>query len=544
MDQHPKWSSIRQGGNLQKELALRLHEEARVPLGPCGHDALTAFSTAPSLVGYQIILVDAHRSFHITTFGDTQPKQLILLHEKDHYDVITRLPGFFGSSYVCAACWKPYDNAGRHRCTKQKGHWRACCQKECPNFLHAYPRGLKATRRCQNCHRDFFGDTCYEAHGTKDQSGKLVTNPQSTVCSRRRRCPACFKQEVRDQAIQRHRCGHLVCLSCLEYVDGQTHRCFIQKAPTPQELREQKKKRKCSRPGGPRAKRGAAAGLQTLRANETEEEEEDVDVDDEEDKPPLHVFFDIEAMQPWEQHIPNLVVAETEDDDRPIRFPGEHCLRDFLEWLDTLTQNDTRQVNVLAHNFQGYDGYFVVHQYLQDNRVAEQLGANSWKSNTIASVSSILSVFFQMPLSAFPKTFGLTELKKGYFPHQFNRSDHQRYVGPVPALDYYMPETMSPKAKKALETWHKEQRDRNVVFDFQKELVAYCESDVRLLKEGCLTFKRLFEAQAGFNPFEHITIESACNRDLRMNRMIPTVLPLNPGRMAESCESISQPSNG
>ena len=66
------------------------------------------------------------------------------------------------------------------------------------------------------------------------------------------------------------------------------------------------------------------------------------------------------------------------------------------------------------------------------------------------------------------------------------------------------------------------------MFDFQKELVAYCESDVRLLKEGCLTFKRLFEALAGFNPFEHITIASACNRDLRMNRMIPNSIASEP----------------
>jgi len=121
--------------------------------------------------------------------------------------------------------------------------------------------------------------------------------------------------------------------------------------------------------------------------------------------------------------------------------------------------------------------------------------------------------FFQTPLSAFPKTFGLTELHKGYFPHKFNIPEHQNYVDIVPALDYYMPETMSPEGKQALEKWHQEQRDKEVVFDFQKELVAYCKSDVRLLKEGCLTFKRLFETLTGFNPFDHITIASACNRD-------------------------------
>ena len=147
VDQHPKWSSIRHGGKLQKEMALVLHHEAKVPFGPCGYDALTQFSQAPSLTGYQIILVDAQRSFHITTFGPLSDKQLILLHNQDHYDVITKLPGFFGSSYVCADCWKPYDHEGRHRCTKTKV-CGACRQKDCPDFQHAYPRHLKATQRC------------------------------------------------------------------------------------------------------------------------------------------------------------------------------------------------------------------------------------------------------------------------------------------------------------------------------------------------------------------------------------------------------------
>ena len=133
-----------------------------------------------------------------------------------------------------------------------------------------------------------------------------------------------------------------------------------------------------------------------------------------------------------------------------------------------------------------------------------------------------------MPLSAFPKTFGLTELRKGYFPHKFNIPKHQEYVGSIPAQDYCMPETMSPQRRQEFETWHQEQQDNDVVFDFQKELVLYCKSDVRLLKRGCLTFKRLFEAKVGFNPFEHITIASACNRDLRMNRMIPKSIASEP----------------
>ena len=507
VDNHPKWHSIRKGSQIQRTLALALHDEANVPLGPCGYDALTQFSTAPSLTGYQILLVDADRSFHITTFGPLQDKQLILLHEKSHYNVITKMPAFFGSSYVCAHCWKPYNDEGKHRCNNKR-HCRACCQKECPGFLEAYPRGQKATQRCQQCHRDFFGDTCFQMHLVKDHTGKPVTNLDSSVCFRRRRCAKCLIL-IPASHMDNHQCGYIDCPCCHEYVDGATHRCFIQ-------IATQDKKRKRKRQRGPRPKR---------RVDATPEEEEEED-----SIPPLHVFFDIEAMQPQEQHIANLVVAETEDDDQPMCFPGNHCVRDFLEWLDTLTLHDTRQVNVLAHNFQGYDGFFIIHQYYGDNRIVEQL-RNGCKllqvqHDRIRFIDSLS--FFQMPLSAFPKTFGLTELHKGYFPHKFNHPDHQNYVGPIPALDYYIPETMSPEGKQALETWHQEQRDK--VFDFKKELVKYCKSDVRLLKQGCLTFKRLFETLTSFNPFDHITIASACNRDLRMNRMIPNSIASEPVR--------------
>ena len=91
-----------------------------------------------------------------------------------------------------------------------------------------------------------------------------------------------------------------------------------------------------------------------------------------------------------------------------------------------------------------------------------------------------------------------------------------------------MPETMLRDARKKFETWHNKQRADNVVFDFQKELVAYCRSDVLLLKEGCLVFKRLFEHHTSFNPFEQMTIASACNSDLRKNRMEPDTTASEP----------------
>ena len=199
-------------------------------------------------------------------------------------------------------------------------------------------------------------------------------------------------------------------------------------------------------------------------------------------------------MQPHQQHIANLLVAETEDNDEPKPFPGPSCTRDFLEWLDTLTLNDTRQVNVLAHNFQRYDAYFVVQQYHSDNRIVQQLRNGckllEVKHDRIRFIDSMS--FFQMPLSAFPKTFGLTELKKGYFPHKFNIPDDtntKRTWDPSRLSITTCPKPCHPKTGKPLKSGIKNNATKGVVFNFQKELLAYCKSDVRLLKEGCLDFQ-------------------------------------------------------
>ena len=78
-------------------------------------------------------------------------------------------------------------------------------------------------------------------------------------------------------------------------------------------------------------------------------------------------------MQETGRHVANLVVAETKEDERPVRFKVDTCMADFLEWLDTLTEKDTGNVTVIADSFQGYDGYFVVEEYHRQNRIVEQV---------------------------------------------------------------------------------------------------------------------------------------------------------------------------
>ena len=107
-----------------------------------------------------------------------------------------------------------------------------------------------------------------------------------------------------------------------------------------------------------------------------------------------------------------------------------------------------------------------------------------------------------MGLAKFPKTFGMTELCKGYFPHHFNKEENQNYVGPIPPQSYYAPNTMKPETREAFLTWYKEQKDNGYVFDFKEEIVKYCRSDVDILRKCCMEFREMLREITGIDPFE------------------------------------------
>ena len=56
-----------------------------------------------------------------------------------------------------------------------------------------------------------------------------------------------------------------------------------------------------------------------------------------------------------------------------------------------------------------------------------------------------------------------------------------------------------------------EQVRNGVVFDFCKEILEYCHSDVDILRRCCLKFRRIFmELTDGVDPFLSLTIALAC----------------------------------
>ena len=245
-------------------------------------------------------------------------------------------------------------------------------------------------------------------------------------------------------------------------------------------------------------------------------------------EPPIHIWFDIEARQETGVHEANLLIYQ-DDRGNEVTLWGDTCVEEFIKDLKELTKTTQRRLIVIAHNLQSYDGYFIIREMYRDGKQLTQIrnGAKilELEHYDIRFIDSLN--FFAMPLKAFPSTFGLKYMEKdedgndveafyakGYFPHLFNRRENED--------DQYMPQSMSIEERETFEKWYEDQTRKNAVFDFKRDIKAYCQMDVTSLREGCQTFQRLFQTKTeiqeegvpGFNPFEHITITSAGNRDM------------------------------
>ena len=445
---------------LQRTLAKHLHLVAGVPEGPCGLDELKKF---------QAYLATQNPPYQLKVFCDlvkkpifTGPQKadedhiLVLIKSQNHYDGCGSLTGFLNRSYYCHNCDRVFNtnDPAHHSCLGRI--CKACGGNPCPDQFKR--RDLS----CKDCHGLFYGPACFQKHQT---SGR---------CETYKTCTTCYAQYKTDKD---HYCGHGKCHSCGETEDLAEHRCYIQ----------------------PHEEEELEGGM----------------------LPPLFVYADIEAMiMPDRTFQPNLLCYQTGEEGDSHSLWGENCCDQFIQKLDKLSRVPVgkkktmeRTVIVLFHNLKGFDGMFIINSLYKDGREVKNqfsMGAKvlCFTSGPLTFKDSLC--FLSMPLSSFPSTFGLRELKKGYFPHGFNTPEHQNYVGSIPPVHHFDPDGMKAEEKKEFEKWYAEQV--NVVYDFKKELEEYCRSDVALLKAGCEAFVEQFSKEADFNPFEKCsTIASACN---------------------------------
>ena len=483
------WTMLQKGLPRQGVYARALHQAAGVPEGPCGLAELVKFQQHLT-PHYQLKVISRQKPFFIIYRGSEAPHIIRLLKSGEHYEGCKSFTGFTNRSYWCDLCDKGFDHndAANHSC---EGRTCRACHRTNPQPCPDYNRFSKPSLPCNRCHFTFYGPS------------RLQFHQASKRCAKYKKCLDChagFKVDPKHP----HRCGEEECYSCGQYVMIAEHKCYIQppyEPPPPQQR-----------------------NAEGESSNET--------------PPPKLVFADIECMLTEERgFIPNLLCYRMQDQLDITTLEGDGCVETFLHHLDDWAHPANEDIEeqpliILFHNLKGFDGIFILHELYKAMRTVEEqltIGAKvlSFKSGPLTFKDSLC--FLPMQLPSFPATFGLTELKKGFFPHAFNTPSNQEYRGPIPALEYYDPEGMSPKMKRDLEEWHADQVEREVRFDFQKELKAYCESDVDILQGGCEKFCEEFERRAGFNPFaECATIASACNRYWRKHHLEEETIAVEP----------------
>ena len=478
IEKDPKYNSLIQPrGRAQERKARELHKLANVPLGPCGIPEVQMFQK--HLTNYEINIVSADHNnsiIHPPKPTTSNAKPIYLYLHRNHYDVITSMPGFLGKSYFCHKCRRSYERTLDHVCP---GMCKACRSPDCT---------VNDPQECNLCNRWFKSKACYDRHKEPIGNGK-------SVCQGIKKCEKCGNSvNVRKLDSKKHICGRK-CTTCGVLLNEKDeHKCYIQKSKHSEES----------------------------RYNEL-------------------LFFDFECTQDQEGgvHKPNLCIVHNEVGDEWL-FQGKNTNVDFCKWLFTEEHQDCIAV---AHNFQGYDGYFI-QNYLNENNVKYEVILRGAKILSMVvpmfNIKFIDSLnFIPMSLAKFPQTFGMSELCKGYFPHLFNKEENENYVGPIPPEDDYSPNTMKPETREAFLVWHKEQRDSEYIFNFNEEIIKYCRSDVDILRKCCMEFREMLREITDIDPFDKcLTIASACHEVYRANFLKKdTIAVFQPDRYLKTKQS-------
>lgn len=192
----------------------------------------------------------------------------------------------------------------------------------------------------------------------------------------------------------------------------------------------------------------------------------------------------------------------------------------------------------------GFDSSFLLTElYKMGYKIVKALshGAKflSFECNNIVFRDSLN--FFNMALEKLPATFNLQEMHKGFFAYSWVCPEKYDYIGDYPPVEDYHPERMSEKRRKEFLAWHKEKIESGAVFDFQKELSAYLQSDVEVLNGSLEAFSEEMVELTRIDPVTQcVTIASTAFlvwRKMFLERNLIALVPRNGWRQHQTNQS-------
>lgn len=220
------------------------------------------------------------------------------------------------------------------------------------------------------------------------------------------------------------------------------------------------------------------------------------------------MYYDFETKAEDGKHEANFVCA-IDYENKKWWASGQSCVDLFVQ---KCRRPKYRNYTFIAHNASGFDNYIML-EYFTKQGTAPRLimrGSkvllmydDSYKQRWLDSFS-----FLPMRLSKTPAALGFEDVKKGYFPHLFNTTEHAEYVGPYPEPYFYGYDNMSDKERTDFMQWYNTVCDG--VVDFQKELRAYGINDVVVLRKACIVYRDAFIECTTLDPFAYTTLASCC----------------------------------
>ena len=415
----------------------------------------------------------------IYTANNGKADKIYLYKTRNHFDVIKSMTAFLDVAYYCHSCKKSYTRRDKHK-----------CPQKCLACFKYFPDGNKCKGKdvtCKQCNRVFNGNSCFKNH-TSNRSKKDA----DSVCSTVAKCLKC-SQIILKPYIKIHKCGHKMCNNCNKYCENN-HKCFIKNIICKGGNCTKDSQNPC-RLNKTLPKKDYCYSCRTY----TEK----------------YLFFDFECTQNTGTHEVNLGICHD--------FNGnESIFNDINSFCNGILNEKYKGYTLVAHNSKGYDSHFIL-KWCIDNGFKPYCIYNGAKIMMMEITQLRIKIidslnFIQQRLSSFPKTFGLNELKKGYFPHYFNKMCNQHYIGNMPSKKHYGYNQMNSHDRENFLQWYDDRVNENYVFDFKKE-IEYCRSDVDILRRCMLKFRQDFISQENIDPLKYITIAGVCMAIYRGNYM-------------------------
>ena len=472
--------------NLQRIEATNLRQALGIPANRFG--TMDDIYLYEDFLQVSIVVISARAGNRKVYPGSSKYENKIFLYHsgipgKGHFDTIVKVNALLCKQYYCDKCDKGFKNRTGHKCQV----WCNVCGRE---------NCEKKTdwKICPDCNKEVRSQECFTAHQVQKKGrGKNQNVSLPSLFEQYWQCKECGVSIKRDEK-ESHKCGEVTCYNCgHSYMSNEQHLCYM---------------------------RSFTSDL----------------------TPDKFIFYDFECTQVDGKHKPNFVVAHsicTTCEDSPVtsestynnygsrcmicdkfnkdenefeRYPcvgcgkrqmifkGPNTQEEFCKWLISTQHKD---FTVIAHNARGYDSYFIYDYLIANSHTPDPVIFSGSKIMYMRVSTGGMNIrlldslnFLPMPLAQLPKSFGLEELKKGFFPHFFNTPDNQEDILlNLPDMKYYDPDSMSKERRKEFMEWY--EIHKHNTFGFQKEMQEYCISDVDILLQACWKFRQLLKTKLG-----------------------------------------------